>query len=123
MTAVKILIIVAAVLLLFLPLLPLPKKLRRFSTFYGLRYDAPDNRINIFFVLLTILEFVGLAIVYGAIFQYCKCHCFRPLRRKAAFTRFCFLDVWKLGPFQGPAFEPCDPLHAFVFKGVREGHP
>lgn len=69
MTAVKILIIVAAVLLLFLPLLPLPKKLRRFSTFYGLRYDAPDNRINIFFVLLTILEFVGLAIVYGAIFN------------------------------------------------------
>ena len=69
MTAVKILIIICSVLLLFLPLLPLPKKLRRFSTFYGLRYDAPNNRLNAFFVLLTVLEFVALAVVYGAIFS------------------------------------------------------
>lgn len=69
MTAVKILIIIAAVLLLFFPLLPLPKRLRRFSTFYGLRYDAPNNRLNAFFVFLTLLEFVALAVVYGAIFR------------------------------------------------------
>ena len=69
MTALKVLFIIAAVLLLFLPLLPLPKKLRRFSTFYGLRYDAPNNRLNAFFVVLTVLEFVALAIVYGAIFN------------------------------------------------------
>ena len=69
MTALKILVTVLAILLLFLPLLPLPKKLRRFSTFYGLRYDAPNNRLNAVFVLLTIVEFVVLAIIYGVIFN------------------------------------------------------
>ena len=69
MTALKILITVLAILLLFLPLLPLPKKLRRFSTFYGLRYDAPNNRLNAVFVFLTVVEFVALAIIYGVIFN------------------------------------------------------
>ena len=68
MTALKILFILLFLLLLFLPLLPLPKKLRRLSTFYKLRYDAPNNRLNFFFVILTILEFVGIALVYGALF-------------------------------------------------------
>ncbi len=72
MTFVKILIILLILFLLFFPLLPLPMKLRRFSTFRALRYDPPHNRLNLSFVLLTALEFVGLAVVYVTIFRLAK---------------------------------------------------
>ena len=68
MTVLKIVFIVVSLLLLFFPLLPLPMKLRKFSTFRKLRYDTPHNRVNAAFILLTILEFVAIAIVYSAIF-------------------------------------------------------
>ena len=72
MAFVKILIILAVLLLLFFPLLPLPLKMRRFSTFRALRYDPPHNRLNLSFVLLAVFEFVGLAIAYVAIFRLAK---------------------------------------------------
>ncbi len=64
MVALKILIILALSLLLFFPLLPLPLKMRRFSTFRALRYDAPHNRLNLFFVILTLFEFIIFAILF-----------------------------------------------------------
>ncbi len=72
MAFVKILIIIFVLLLLFFPLLPLPLKMRRFSTFRALRYDPPYNRRNLTFVLLAIVEFVVLAIAYLAIFRLAK---------------------------------------------------
>lgn len=43
--------------LLAYPFLPLPKKARKYSTFYALRYDAPHNKKNILFVLLAFVVF------------------------------------------------------------------
>ena len=68
-TAIKILLIVVTLLLLFFPLLPLSVKLRKLSTFRSLRYDAPHNRKNSFFVLLALIEFAVLAILYGLLFD------------------------------------------------------
>lgn len=64
MTALKILLTVVILLLLFFPLLPLSKKLKRFSTFRALRYDAPNNRINSFFLLLAIVELILMVAVF-----------------------------------------------------------
>ena len=72
MAFVKVLIIIGVLLLLFFPLLPLPLKMRRFSTFRALRYDPPYNRRNLTFVLLAIVEFVVIAIAYLAIFRLAK---------------------------------------------------
>ncbi len=64
MVALKILIIFALLLILFFPLIPLPLKARRFSTFRALRFDAPYNRLNLFFVILTVIEFIVFAVVF-----------------------------------------------------------
>ncbi len=68
MAAIKIVFIIVLLLLLFFPLFPLPKKLKKISTFRALRYDAPHSRKNAIFAAIAILEFVALAIAYGAIF-------------------------------------------------------
>ena len=60
----KIVAILVLLLLLFFPLIPLPLKLRRFSTFRALRFDMPHNRLNIFFVILTVIELIVFIIVF-----------------------------------------------------------
>lgn len=69
MDFIKVLLIVAATLILFFPLFPFPLKMRRFSTFRALRYDPPHNRLNVCFFFFAILEFVLLAILYNFIFH------------------------------------------------------
>ena len=69
MTFIKVLFIIVSLLLLFFPLFPFPLKLRKLSTFRRFRYDAPHNRLNAAFILLTILEFIGIAVVYGVLFS------------------------------------------------------
>lgn len=68
MTAIKILFIVLVLALMFLPLLPIRLKIKKLSSFFGLRYEAPHQRKNLFFVLVAILEFVAIAVVYRIIF-------------------------------------------------------
>ncbi|MBO7171145.1 MAG: hypothetical protein J6W28_08230, partial [Clostridia bacterium] len=68
MDALKVVFILAILFLLFFPLLPLPLKLKRFSTFRALRYDHPHNRLNLAFVILSIVEIVVLAVLYTKLF-------------------------------------------------------
>ncbi len=62
-TVLKIVFLLLIMLLLFFPVLPMPVKLRRFSTFYALRYKAPNQKRNAPFILLPILELVIFAIL------------------------------------------------------------
>ena len=62
-TALKIVFLLLIMLLLFFPVLPMPVKLRRFSTFYALRYKAPHQKRNAPFILLPILELVVFALL------------------------------------------------------------
>lgn len=55
---IRVLMIIALLFVMAAPLLPLPAKWKRFSTFRALRYDPPHNRKNFFFVLLSITELV-----------------------------------------------------------------
>ena len=64
-TAIKVIILIALLLLFTWPLLPLPMKLRRFSTFYALKYQPPFNRRNFAFVPFTILEIVAPILIFG----------------------------------------------------------
>lgn len=61
--ALKIILILLIMLLLAYPILPLPSKARKFSTFHSLKYKSPHNRKNIVFVLLVIVEFVAVVVV------------------------------------------------------------
>lgn len=69
MAFLKVVLILGFLFILFFPLLPFPAKLRRFSTFRALRYDPPHNRINLAFVLLSLVEIVLLAVFYTMLFK------------------------------------------------------
>ena len=62
--ALKIVILLVLLLLFAYPLLPLPSKMRRFSTFYALRYRTPFNKRNFVFVLITLAEFIAVAFLF-----------------------------------------------------------
>lgn len=62
--ALKIVILLVLLLLFAYPLLPLPSKMRRFSTFYSLRYHTPFNKRNFVFVLITLAEFIVVAFLF-----------------------------------------------------------
>ena len=64
----KILFTVIPLLILFFPLLPMPVKLKRVSTFRALRYDPPHNRLNFFFIPAVLLEFVLVVVLYRVVF-------------------------------------------------------
>ena len=66
--AIKAIIIVLILLILAYPLLPFNSKAKKFSTFYALRYDAPHNKKNLPFLLLTIVEFIAVAVLFNLIF-------------------------------------------------------
>ena len=63
-TAIKILIMLGVLLVLAYPFIPLPEGIRKLSPASALKYRAPHNRKNIFFVVLIILEFVLVAILF-----------------------------------------------------------
>ncbi len=69
MGALKFLLILAILAVMAYPLLPLSKKLKKISTFRGLRYDNPHNRKNFVFVLLSALEFLVLALLFKTFTQ------------------------------------------------------
>ncbi len=62
--ALKGFLILAILLILAYPILPFRSKAKKFSTFRALRYDAPDNKKNFPFIILTIFVFVVLAILF-----------------------------------------------------------
>lgn len=62
--AIKAIILLVLLLLFVWPLLPLPMKLRRFSTFYALKYQPPFNRRNFAFVPFTVAELVVLILIF-----------------------------------------------------------
>ena len=64
-TLIKILLMLAVLLLLAYPILPLPLKLRKFSTSYALSYQSPHNKKNIFFTLIATFITVVAAIFLG----------------------------------------------------------
>ena len=64
---VKILILLAVVIVMAYPLLPLPIKMKRVSALRGLRYDNPDNRKNFVFLFVIILEFLVIAVLFSLI--------------------------------------------------------
>lgn len=55
MTAVKIIAIILIALIIFFPMFPFGAKVKRFSTIHALRYKEPNNKKNLFFVLLAIV--------------------------------------------------------------------
>lgn len=65
-TAIKILVTLGVLLVLAYPFIPLPGKLKRLSVASSLKYRSPHNRKNIFFAILAVLEFIVLALVFGA---------------------------------------------------------
>ena len=62
-TVLKIVFLLLIMLLLFFPVLPMPVKLRRFSTFYALRYKAPHQKRNAPFILLPLVELLVFALL------------------------------------------------------------
>lgn len=63
-TALKIIFLLVLFLLFAYPLLPLPTRLRRFSTFYALKYDTPFNKRNFAFIPLTLAGFVAVVLLF-----------------------------------------------------------
>lgn len=66
-TALKVIIILFLLIALAYPILPLPSKAKRFSTFHSLRYNSPHNKKNVIFVLLTVVEFILVAVLFKTI--------------------------------------------------------
>lgn len=64
---IKLAVLLLLVLLFAWPLLPVPVRFRRFSSFYALRYQPPYNRRNIAFVPFTLLELVVLIFLFDLI--------------------------------------------------------
>ncbi|MCQ2385277.1 MAG: hypothetical protein MJ078_01175, partial [Clostridia bacterium] len=63
MIAVKLAVILVLMLLMLYPLFPLPVKIRKFSTFYGLRYNHPHTKKNLWFVILAFAECLALWVI------------------------------------------------------------
>ena len=61
---IKILIMLAVILLLAYPLIPGKKAFKKLFPASGLRYDAPHNRKNIFFVILSFVVFNVVAVLF-----------------------------------------------------------
>ena len=62
--AIKIAIMIAIILVLSYPFIPLKGVLRKFSVASSLKYNSPHNRKNIFFVLLAAAEFVIVLLIF-----------------------------------------------------------
>lgn len=63
-TLIKILIILAVLFLFAYPLISAKGKLKKFFPASALRYESPHNRKNFFFLLLTLAEFIVVALVF-----------------------------------------------------------
>ena len=64
-TAIKIIAMLVIVLLLSYPFISVKKgKLRKFFVASSLKYDVPHHRKNIFFVLLSLIEFVVVVFLF-----------------------------------------------------------
>ena len=55
MTAIKIIAMIVIAIIIFFPMLPFRAKVRKLSTIHALRYDEPNNKKNLYFVLLSVL--------------------------------------------------------------------
>ncbi len=62
--AIKVLVMLAIVLLLCYPFIPMKGKMRRYSVASSLQYQSPHNRKNVFFVLLIVIEFILVAVLF-----------------------------------------------------------
>ncbi|MBE5744047.1 MAG: hypothetical protein E7358_04965 [Clostridiales bacterium] len=55
MTAIKIIAIILIALIIFFPMFPFGAKIKKFSTIHALKYSEPNNKKNLYFVLLSTL--------------------------------------------------------------------
>ncbi len=62
--AIKILLILAIALVISYPFIPMKGKLRKLSVDSSLKYRAPHNKKNIFFVVLAVIEFAVLVVIF-----------------------------------------------------------
>lgn len=65
MTAIKIIIIIAIILIMFFPMLPFCANVKKVSTIHALKYEEPHNKKNLYFVLLSVLFCVVILAVLG----------------------------------------------------------
>lgn len=66
-TVIKIAVLVVLFFLFSYPLLPFSSKLKRFSTFYTLKYDAPFQKRNFVFIPLTFVGFAAVVLLFEAL--------------------------------------------------------
>ena len=64
--AIKIIVMLAVLLLLAYPFIPMKGRLRKFSVASSLKYRAPHNRKNFFFVLLSLIESLVIILLFKA---------------------------------------------------------
>ena len=64
--AIKWILTLVVLLLLSYPFIPMKGALRKLSVASSLQYHSPHNRKNIFFVFLSILEFILIVFVFKA---------------------------------------------------------
>ncbi len=63
MTAIKIIAIILIALIIFFPMLPFGAKVKKISTIHALRYKEPNNKKNLYFVLLATLFCVAVLLL------------------------------------------------------------
>lgn len=63
-TAIKLIVMLTAIVLLSYPFISVKGKLRKFFVASSLRYYSPHNRKNIFFVILSLLEYIAFVFVF-----------------------------------------------------------
>ena len=62
---IKVIIILASMMLLCYPFIPMKGKLGKVFVASSLVYKTPHNRKNVFFLLLVILEFIAVFLLFG----------------------------------------------------------
>ena len=62
--AIKVLLTVVIMLLLTYPFITAKGKIRALFVGSRLKYESPENRLNLLFVILAVVEFIALAFVF-----------------------------------------------------------
>ena len=64
-TFIKVLLLLAALFLVFYPIIPWESRQKKFSSIAALRYKKEHVRVNGFFILLAILELILFVLLYN----------------------------------------------------------
>ena len=69
-TAIKILLTLAIVLLMSYPFITAKGSLRKLFVASSLKYHAPHNRKNLYFVILAVLHFIVIALLFNVFYWF-----------------------------------------------------